>query len=68
MVHDTADGFVNLKSEKHGCNWIARNWGDQLQGARECKTMGEANEFLVRAFREMFPEHRCTARCRVNPE
>jgi len=21
----------------------ARNWGDQLQGARECKTMREAN-------------------------
>jgi hypothetical protein len=68
IVHDTADGLIYSKTEKEGRKWIARHWGDQLQGRRECKTVGEANEFLVRSFREMFPEHRCTTRCRVNPD
>jgi hypothetical protein len=68
IVHDTADGFVYCQTVRlaHG-KWMARNWGDRLQGARECKTMREANEHLLTAFREMFPEHRCTDRCQMNP-
>jgi|ERR1019366_4781796 hypothetical protein len=66
--HDTADGFIYARVERSGRKWIARHWGQELQGARECRTMREANEHAVTAFREMFPEHRCTARCCVNPE
>jgi hypothetical protein len=29
--------------------------------------MGEANELLVRSFAEMYPEHRCTGQCRIDP-
>jgi hypothetical protein len=29
--------------------------------------MREANEFLVRSFAGMYPEHRCTERCRIDP-
>jgi hypothetical protein len=65
IVHDTADGFIYSETERRGHKWLARHWGEQLQGARECTTMREANEFLVTAFQEMFPEHRCTERCRV---
>jgi hypothetical protein len=34
---------------------LARHWGEQLQGARECRTMREANEYLTDSFVEMFP-------------
>ena len=63
FVHDTADGLIFSKSERQGRKWIARHWGDQLQGGRDCKTVSEANEFLVASFHQMFPEHRCTERC-----
>jgi hypothetical protein len=56
--HDTADGFIYCRVERYGRRWVARHWGDQLAGARECRTMGDANEFLARSFSEMFPEHR----------
>src|ERR1039458_6567261 len=65
--HDTADGFIYSRVERSGRKWIARHWGPELQGARECRTMREANEHAMAAFREMFPEHRCTERCCVNP-
>lgn len=66
MIHDTADGFIHSKVERQGRKWIARHWGDQLQGYRKCRTMQEANEFSLASFREMFPEHRCTERCRMD--
>jgi hypothetical protein len=67
IVHDTGDGFIYSRAEKTGGKWFARHWGKQLQGGRECKTMREANEFLIQSFAEMFPEHRCTRRCCLNP-
>src|SRR3954465_866570 len=66
VVHDTGDGFIYSKTERRGRKWLARHWGEHLNGGRECGTMREANEFLAQSFREMFSEHRCTARCRIN--
>lgn len=64
IVHDTADGFVYCQTVKLARGkWLARNWGDQLNGARECRTMREANDHLLTAFREMFPEHGRIERC-----
>jgi hypothetical protein len=63
MRHDTADGFIYSRVERQGHKWIARHWGDQLHGQRECQTMREANEHATMAFAQMFPEHRCTERC-----
>ena len=68
FVHDTADGFIYSRTEKRGSQWEAHHWGDQLAGGRICNTMREANEYLVNCFREMFPEHCCTRRCRLNPD
>jgi hypothetical protein len=65
IVHDTADGLVYLRVEKRGWKWIARHWGDQLQGAREFNSMQGANKYAITAFSEMFPEHRCTDRCGI---
>ena len=65
--HDTADGFIYCRVKKRGRKWFALHWGDQLNGQQECLTMREANEQAVAAFAQMFPEHRCTDRCCVNP-
>ena len=68
IVHDTADGMIYSRAERRGRIWLARHWGPQLDGGRECDTMLEANGFLIRSFTEMFPEHRCTERCRIEVE
>jgi hypothetical protein len=67
IVHDTADGFIYSRAERRGRKWYAKHWGEQLDGGRECKSLSEANQFLVESFQQMFPEHRCTDRCQVNP-
>jgi hypothetical protein len=67
IVHDTADGFVYSRAEERRGAWYARHWGKELDGGRDCGTMAEANEFLIQSFSEMFPEHRCTERCQLNP-
>jgi hypothetical protein len=65
IVHDTADGLVYGQTVKlPNGKWLARNWGNELQGTRECKTMREANDHLLTAFREMFLEHRLMFRVR----
>lgn len=65
FIHHTADGLINSKVEHRGRKWIARHWGDELDGMRVCATMREANEYAVASFNQMFPEHRCTERCRM---
>jgi hypothetical protein len=65
FIHDTADGPIYSKVERRGRKWIARHWGDQLNGMRACATIREANEYVVASFNQMFPEHRCTERCRL---
>ena len=65
FVHDTADGFIFSNVERRGRKWIGRHWGDQLDGMRECSTLREANEYVLCSFQEMFPEHRCTERCKI---
>jgi hypothetical protein len=67
IVHDTGDGMIYCRAEKRGRKWFAHRWGRQISGGQTCTTLDEANEFLATSFREMFPEHRCTSRCRTNP-
>jgi hypothetical protein len=66
FIHDTTDGLIHSNVERRGRKWIGRHWGDQFNGMRVCATMREANEYVVRSFEEMFPEHRCTERCRLS--
>ena len=65
FVHDTADGLIHGSVEKRGRRWVVRHWGNQLDGMKECGSLREANAFAIASFREMFPEHRCTKRCRT---
>ena len=65
VVHHTKDGSVRLKVSRVGEDrWVAQFSGPKLEGAREFKTLSGANRYLMRAFAALFPEHRCTARCR----
>jgi hypothetical protein len=59
--------MIYSQATRQGRKWVARHWGPQLDGLRECRTMREANEYLETSFAEMFPEHRCTELCRINP-
>ena len=47
FVHDTADGMVHSKVERQRRKWIARHWGDQLDGMRVCASLRDANKSLV---------------------
>ncbi len=64
LIHDTSDGPVRLwvRRTPEG-DWEALFSGEQLGGARRFATIAEANEYLLEAFREMFPEHQCTEAC-----
>lgn len=68
-IHFTEDGQIHLwaSPDKDG-GWRARRWGAQLSGARHFKTVEEANAYLQQSFREMFPEHVCTAQCGTSGE
>jgi anti-sigma factor RsiW len=65
--HDTADGFIYSRVERRGRKWLARHWGERLEGQYEYRTMREANEHAMASFAQMFPEHRCTERCSADP-
>jgi hypothetical protein len=67
IVHETADGMVYCRAENRSRGWFAHHWGGQLSGGEHCRTVGEANQHVSAAFRQMFPEHRCTRRCRLDP-
>lgn len=43
--------------------WVAHIVGLGLEGGKVCAGGSEADEFLERAFSQMFPEHECGSRC-----
>lgn len=65
FIHDTADGPFHSQSEPYLGIWRGRHWGKRLYGMRVCKSISEANEYLILSFTQLFPEHRCTERCRI---
>ncbi len=63
-VHATKDGPIHLQVTRTARGtWLARHWGRELDGGWEFDTVEEANEWNLRSFAEMYPEHRCTGRC-----
>jgi hypothetical protein len=65
FVHYTADGPVYSHAQQSERTWVARHWGKQLDGGRTFATVKEATEYLIASFNQMFPEHRCNARCHL---
>jgi hypothetical protein len=64
-LHTTEDGpmFTSLRKAANG-NWMARHWGRQLDGALVFDSVLEAEAYLKNSLTQMFPEHRCSERCR----
>lgn len=66
-THATTDGPVQLHATRsRSREWVARFEGTELEGGRTFSSLREAWEFLRRSFVEMYPEHRCSPRCRAN--
>ncbi len=64
FVHRTAEGEIRLLvTQSASGGWRALISGQDLEGAKQFTTVQEANEFVLRSFEEMFPEHRCTEAC-----
>ena len=64
LTHDTRYGPIHLLvTDLEQRIWIARFWGRDLDGQSQFDDLLEANQWLVRAFTEIFPQHRCTRRC-----
>ena len=63
-VHFTSDGPVYSRVTKlHAGRYLARHWGQNLEGGKEFGTLAGARSYLARTFTQMFPEHVCTGRC-----
>jgi len=69
FIHQTEDGPVRLLLTRTADDgWLARFQGRELDGCREFRTAVGAKRWLARSFAEMFPQHRCTRRCRAASE
>jgi len=64
FVHYTKDGpFYSRITKLHTGIFLARHWGQALEGGREFRTRRAALAYLTRTFLRMFPEHVCSAWC-----
>jgi len=64
LVHFTADGpFYSRVTKLRTGRFLARHWGQSLEGGKEFSTLAAAKRYLERTFIQMFPEHVCTERC-----
>ena len=64
FVHVTKDGPVYSRATKLATGRVmARRWGKQMEGIRECVSVAVAKLFLTQSFFQMFPEHRCGSKC-----
>jgi hypothetical protein len=66
--HEVAGRAVNLFVRAAGAQWIARISGPRLEGGMSFATRGQAEAYCHRAFRDMFPEHRCGPGCSAWPK
>jgi hypothetical protein len=64
ITHHTDDGPIRLLVEPtESGEWHATFTGQELQGAQRFAGVAEANDYLLEAFRLIFPEHGFDERC-----
>jgi hypothetical protein len=64
-IHITSDGPIfSSKRRLDDGTWEAYHWGQTMEGVAACKTAKAAEAYLIESFRQMFPEHVCSDRCR----
>ena len=64
FIHFTEDGPIYSSATRLRTGKVmARHWGKELDGGRECKSLSAAKRYLNKSFSEMFPEHTCNGTC-----
>ncbi len=64
FVHYTIDGpFYSRVTKLRTGRFLARHWGQSLEGGKEFRSEQSAKTYLERTFVQLFPEHVCTPRC-----
>ena len=63
FIHQTGDGPVHLLVKASRLGWDSLHWGKRLAGGWTFPTMGEANEYVLGRFQELYCGHRCTTAC-----
>jgi anti-sigma factor RsiW len=66
-THHTELGPARLRASRKGGGWMALVSGRDLEYGRQFEALYDANLFLMQAFHELFPEHRCTDQCGPTP-
>ena len=64
FIHQTGDGPVHLYVRATRAGWDSLHWSKRQAGTWTFPTMAEANEYVLRRFRELYLGHRCTDACR----
>jgi hypothetical protein len=68
-THHTEDGLIYLYVRPSDSDtWVATIRGESTSGGVTAPTRQGAVSECVEAFRQMFPEHMCTAACSVDAE
>jgi hypothetical protein len=63
FIHHTGDGPVHLLARPSKTGWEALHWSSRGAGAWTFKTLAEANDSLLRLFRELYGGHCCSPEC-----
>jgi hypothetical protein len=63
FIHQTKDGPVHLLVRQGKAGWIALYWGTRVAGTWPSATLAEANENVVRCFRNIYFGHQCSDAC-----
>ncbi len=67
FTHETADGPVHLRAERHRGKWQARVGGGAPELRSSFSTPRHANTFLRALFSDLYPRHTCTPACHPGP-
>ena len=64
FIHQTKDGPVHLLVREAKSGWLALYWGTRVAGTWPCATLAQANENVLRCFRNIYFSHQCSDACR----
>ncbi|MBZ5591520.1 MAG: hypothetical protein LAP39_04745 [Acidobacteriia bacterium] len=63
FIHQTKDGPVHLLVKAANSGWLALYWGSRVAGTWPCATLAQANENVLRCFRNIYFAHQCSNAC-----
>ena len=63
FIHQTGDGPVHLLVKPSKKGWDSLHWNSKGAAAWTFPTMLEANDYVLRYFKDIYAGHRCSAQC-----